>query len=114
MGGAVGAYLALKSRVKGRYSLADQVARFERAKRENNKRYLHIESVYDGSYLKGLHVLITGANRGLGLTTAKQLLADGAKVTVVGRSGSDELKNSVPLLSQVWMSLMRPLSARWH
>eukprot|EP00746_Dinoflagellata_sp_MGD_P152246 gnl/MRDRNA2_/MRDRNA2_83533_c0_seq1.p1 gnl/MRDRNA2_/MRDRNA2_83533_c0~~gnl/MRDRNA2_/MRDRNA2_83533_c0_seq1.p1 ORF type:complete len:302 (+),score=58.64 gnl/MRDRNA2_/MRDRNA2_83533_c0_seq1:80-985(+) len=90
--GAVGAYLMLKG--KRVYSLADQVARFERAKRESNKRYLHIESVYDGSYLKGLNVLITGANRGLGFATAKQLLADGAKVTIVGRSGSIELETS--------------------
>lgn len=90
--GAVGTYLAMKK--KRVYSLADQVARFERAKRENNKRYLHIDSVYDGSYLRGLDVLITGANRGLGFATAKQLLADGAKVTVVGRCACDELERS--------------------
>jgi len=90
--GAVGTYLAMKK--KRVYSLADQVARFERAKRENNKRYLHIDSVYDGSYLRGLDVLITGANRGLGFATAQQLLADGAKVTVVGRCACDELERS--------------------
>jgi NAD(P)-dependent dehydrogenase (short-subunit alcohol dehydrogenase family) len=89
--GALGAYLALK-KGSANYSLADQVARFERAKRQNNKRYLRIDSVYGGSYLKGLNVLITGANRGLGLATAQQLLADGANVTVVGRRGCDELQ----------------------
>ena len=31
------------------YSLADQVARFERAKSEQNERYLDIASVYDGA-----------------------------------------------------------------
>ncbi len=30
------------------YSLADQVARFERAKAEGNARFLDIDSVYDG------------------------------------------------------------------
>ena len=41
------------------YSLADQVARFERAKKEENGRYLDIKTVYDGSYLKGKRVLVT-------------------------------------------------------
>ena len=35
------------------FSIADQVARFERAKAEENERYLNIASVFDGSYLKG-------------------------------------------------------------
>ena len=74
------------------HSLADQTARFTRAKEEKNERYLNIDSVYDGSYLKGKRVLITGGNRGLGLATTKQLVADGAEVIVVGRTDSDELK----------------------
>jgi hypothetical protein len=45
------------------HSLADQVARFERAKTEKNERFLNIDSVYDGSYLKGKRVLVTGGNR---------------------------------------------------
>jgi hypothetical protein len=45
------------------YSIADQVARFERAKEEKNERYLNIASVFDGSYLKGKRVLITGGNQ---------------------------------------------------
>ena len=60
------------------YSLADQTARFERAKKENNGRYLDIKSVYDGAYLKGKRVLLTGSNRGLGLALAKQISAEGA------------------------------------
>jgi hypothetical protein len=60
------------------FSLADQVARFERAKKEGNNRYLDIKSVYDGAYLKGKRVLLTGANRGLGLALAKEISAQGA------------------------------------
>jgi len=41
--------------------------------------------VYDGSYLKGKRVLLTGANRGLGMALAKQLVEDGAAVIAVGR-----------------------------
>lgn len=79
------------------HSLADQTARFTRAKEEKNERYLNIDSVYDGSYLKGKRVLITGGNRGLGLATVKQLVADGAEVIVVGRKDSDELKAIGPV-----------------
>ena len=60
------------------FSIADQVARFERAKKEDNNRYLDIKSVYDGAYLKGKRVLLTGANRGLGLALAKEISAQGA------------------------------------
>lgn len=62
------------------FSLADQTARFERAKQEENARYLDIDTVYDGSYLKGQRVLVTGGNRGLGLAITSELVACGAKV----------------------------------
>ena len=73
------------------YSLADQVARFARAKEEKNQRYLDMDSVYDGSGFKGKRVLVTGGNRGLGLKIVQQAVADGAHVVVVGRKSSDEL-----------------------
>lgn len=44
----------------GTHSIADQVARFAKAKEENNERYLNIASVYDGSSLSGKRVLVTG------------------------------------------------------
>lgn len=73
------------------YSLADQVARFERAKAEKNERFLNIDSVYDGSYLKGKRVLLTGGNQGLGLAIVKELVQQGAEPIVVGRRSSPEL-----------------------
>jgi len=73
------------------YSIADQVARFERAKSEQNERYLNIASVFDGSYLKGQRVLITGGNQGLGLAITKELVKQGAEVVVVGRRSCPEL-----------------------
>jgi len=73
------------------YSLADQTARFERAKAEQNERYLNIDSVFDGSFLKGQRVLVTGGNRGLGLTLVKELVAQGADVVVACRKSSPEL-----------------------
>ena len=76
----------------GTYSIADQVARFSKAISDGNERYLDIASVYDGSYLRGKTVLITGGNRGLGLALCKRCVADGATVLVFGRKQSDELK----------------------
>ena len=55
-----------------KYSVADQVARFAAAKRENNTRYLDIESVYDGSALAGMRILVTGAEQGLGLEVCEE------------------------------------------
>ena len=73
------------------HSLPDQIARFARAKEEKNERYLDIDTVYDGSALKGKRMLVTGGNRGLGLKIVQQAVADGAHVVVVGRKSSDEL-----------------------
>lgn len=74
------------------FSLADQVARFERAKAEGNQRFLDIDSVYDGSYLKGKRVLVTGGNQGLGLAIVKELVSQGAETVVVGRRSNEELE----------------------
>ena len=52
-----------------RYSIPDQPARFARAKAQKNERYLNIDTVYDGSYLKDKRIAITGANRGIGMYT---------------------------------------------
>merc|ERR1719203_904170 len=76
-------------------SLADQIARFARAKEEKNERYLDISSVYNGGDLSGKRVLVTGGNRGLGLAITKELVAIGATVIVVCRSSSQELEQLV-------------------
>lgn len=79
-----------------RYSLADQVARFERAKAQNNERYLKIETAYKtediASKMKGKCVLVVGASRGLGLDIAKRLVADEAVVIVTARASSEALE----------------------
>jgi NAD(P)-dependent dehydrogenase (short-subunit alcohol dehydrogenase family) len=73
------------------YSIADQIARYARAQKEENGRYLDIDTVYDGSYLRGKRVLVTGGNQGLGLAITKELVAQGAETIVVGRRSSPEL-----------------------
>eukprot|EP00617_Octactis_speculum_P021070 CAMPEP_0185769160 /NCGR_PEP_ID=MMETSP1174-20130828/53408_1 /TAXON_ID=35687 /ORGANISM="Dictyocha speculum, Strain CCMP1381" /LENGTH=314 /DNA_ID=CAMNT_0028454129 /DNA_START=70 /DNA_END=1014 /DNA_ORIENTATION=+ len=83
--------LASMSSDSERYSLPDQVARFARANEEKNTRFLDIDSVYDGSYLKGKRVVITGGNRGLGLATTRELVAQGAETIVICRSSTPEL-----------------------
>jgi len=74
-----------------RYTIPDQPARFARAKAEKNERYLDINTVYDPSYLKGKRVAITGANRGIGLSLAKELTAQGGKIVAIVRASSPEL-----------------------
>jgi hypothetical protein len=86
----------MSSTANDMYTLADQVARFARAKKENNQRYLNIESVYDPSYLKGLRVAVTGANRGIGLALATELTQAGAQVIALVRSTSKELQDLKP------------------
>lgn len=83
--------LKMSGEDSSRYSLADQPARFARAKKENNQRYLDITTVYDPSYLKGLRVAVTGANRGIGLALATELTEAGANVVAIVRSSSPEL-----------------------
>jgi len=75
-----------KQKVERTHSLADQTARFERAKEEGNQRFLDIASVFDGTSLAGQRVLVTGANRGLGLAIVQELVGCGAQVTATCRS----------------------------
>ena len=79
----------------GTYSMADQIARFAKAKEENNQRYLDISSVFDGGDLSGKRVLVTGGNRGLGLAITKELVGIGATALVLCRSTSPELNKMV-------------------
>lgn len=76
----------------GAYSIADQEARFNKAKEEKNERYLDISTVYDGKDLSGKRVLVTGGNRGLGFEIIKELVAAGATAIVMCRSTNDELE----------------------
>jgi NAD(P)-dependent dehydrogenase (short-subunit alcohol dehydrogenase family) len=71
-----------------RYSIPDQELRFATAVKENNKRVLDIDSVYNPTYLKGKTALVTGGNRGLGLSIAKELMANGANVIITSRAAT--------------------------
>jgi len=73
------------------FSMADQMARFARAKLEGNARVLDIDSVYDPRGLAGLRVVVTGAEQGLGLETIRELAKQGAHAIAVGRTSSPEL-----------------------
>ena len=92
VGGLVGSWLSTLGQDKRTHSLADQTERFVRAKTEGNMRYLNIKTVYDGSFLKGKRVLVTGANRGLGLAIAKEVAAQGASAIFLVRKATPELE----------------------
>lgn len=77
--------------MSSQYSMPDQPARFAKAKAEKNARFLDIDSCYDPAYLSGKRVAVTGANRGIGLSLAKELTAQGAKLVGIVRKSSPEL-----------------------
>jgi NAD(P)-dependent dehydrogenase (short-subunit alcohol dehydrogenase family) len=70
----------------------DQVKRFAAAKEKGDVRVLDIEQVYDASWMKGARILITGANRGIGLGLAKEAARCGAVVVGACRKSSKELE----------------------
>lgn len=71
------------------------MARYARAKEEKNARYLDIDTVYDVPQMKaaleGKKVLVTGANRGLGLRIVQELSQLGAIAMATTRSASNSL-----------------------
>ena len=79
------------------YSDPDQPARFAQAKADQNQRYLDITTVYDSSFLKGKRVAITGANRGIGLALATELVEAGGQLIAIVRSSSPELEALKPV-----------------
>ena len=70
----------------------DQVKRFAGAKEAGDVRVLDIDQVYDPSWMEGARVLITGANRGIGLGLAQEAARNGATVIGVCRKPSAELE----------------------
>ena len=78
-----------------KYSMPDQVKRFENAKETNNERFLDISTVYDGGELSGKRILVTGGNRGLGYEIVKEAVENGATVIVLSRSTNAELEGLV-------------------
>lgn len=92
VGAAAGASLAPARAEGAEYTIADQPARFAAAKKANNQRVLDITKFYDPKAIEGKRVLVTGANRGIGLALTKQLVKDGANVIAAVRSASKELE----------------------
>jgi NAD(P)-dependent dehydrogenase (short-subunit alcohol dehydrogenase family) len=88
--------LAMADSTQDRFSIPDQPARFARAKAQQNQRYLDIESVYKPQYLKGKRVAITGANRGIGLALAQELVKQGGNLVAICRSSSPQLEALQP------------------
>lgn len=72
------------------YSVADQKKRNAEAIAEKNLRVTNLESMYDPSFLKGKVALVTGGNRGIGLSLVKELIASGcSKVIATSRSPAE-------------------------
>lgn len=79
----------------GKYSMADQVARFANAQKTKNARYLDITTVYDGSALKGQRVLVTGGEQNLGLEIMKEVVKQGGTAISASRKSSPELNELI-------------------
>lgn len=77
------------------HSIADQVARFAKAKETNNTRHLDIDQYFDGSKFEGKNVLVTGGNRGLGFCLATMLVQNGANAMVTCRRSNDDIEKLV-------------------
>jgi NAD(P)-dependent dehydrogenase (short-subunit alcohol dehydrogenase family) len=71
--------------------MADQVQRFNKHKKDNLQRVLNIDKVFTGSSFKSQNVLLTGANRGIGLALAEALQQLGANVFAAVRHSSPKL-----------------------
>jgi hypothetical protein len=82
--------ILLAPRVAARGLTYNPASQFAQAQKDDNRRYLDIASVFDGSSLKGKRVAITGGSRGLGLEIAKAAMNVGAEVLVICRKGSVE------------------------
>merc|ERR1711998_146182 len=93
LGLAVG-YLAAQhsSKPKVVYSDPDQPARFAAQKASKCTRALDIDSHFEPELIKGKRVLVTGSNRGIGLSVVKELIACGADVIGTCRKSTTELK----------------------
>eukprot|EP00475_Leptophrys_vorax_P004005 TRINITY_DN1235_c0_g1_i1.p1 TRINITY_DN1235_c0_g1~~TRINITY_DN1235_c0_g1_i1.p1 ORF type:complete len:315 (-),score=105.81 TRINITY_DN1235_c0_g1_i1:50-994(-) len=74
-----------------KYSLADQVKRFALQKQNKVAQTINIDSVFNGKSFRGQTVLVTGANRGIGLALTAQLVKLGANVYATVRKSSTEL-----------------------
>lgn len=76
------------------FSDPDQPARFAAQKAADNSRALRIEEHFQPGRLAGVRILITGGNRGIGLSLVREAVASGAAVIATCRKTSPELTAS--------------------
>lgn len=77
-----------KTKLNAEYTIADQPARFAKAKAEGNVRVMNLEQIYSPD-VKGKVALVTGGNRGLGLAITKELVSQGAEVIISTRAPTE-------------------------
>lgn len=76
------------------YSIADQKKRNAQALAEKNQRVLNLEKIYDPSFLKGKVALVTGGNRGIGLSLVKELVSSGCSKVIATIRGQAEVSGA--------------------
>lgn len=89
--GALGVLAYTRSRPSPSYSMADQVARFAYQKKTGCPQTVAIDTIFDPALLAGRRVMVTGANRGLGLALVKELVKCKAHVIATCRRDQGEL-----------------------
>eukprot|EP00954_Amorphochlora_amoebiformis_P029090 1392665-Amorphochlora_amoeboformis.AAC.1 len=77
--------------ITSQYTEPNQKLRHSTHISEGNQRALDIDSVYSGKSFEGKNIVVTGANRGLGLQLATELVSKGANVIGTTRKGGIDL-----------------------
>jgi NAD(P)-dependent dehydrogenase (short-subunit alcohol dehydrogenase family) len=81
-----------KAVAQTRYSLPDQIKRFAGHKAQKLDQVLNIDKIFNGASYKGKNVLVTGANRGIGLAVTEALVSLGSNVYATVRTSSPALE----------------------
>ncbi len=86
--------MSLKSKLR-------KIAKFILTSSSDRKVTITVESIQNGSILKGRNILITGGGSGIGKAIAKKTSSEGANVVIVGRNkeklakAAEEIKDNV-------------------
>lgn len=63
-----------------------KIARFILSSSSDKKVEINVSQIYSGEKLKGRNIVITGGGSGIGLSVAKKVVSEGAKVIIIGRN----------------------------